>query len=32
LHDCRTKVSWTIRTIRENADHCIETCLRNLKC
>ena len=32
LIDCRTRASWAIRTIGENAKHCAETCLRNLKC
>jgi tetratricopeptide (TPR) repeat protein len=34
LLDCRTRTSWAIRDIRGNANyqHCIETCLRNLKC
>jgi tetratricopeptide (TPR) repeat protein len=32
LMDCRTKAVWAIRNLRGNAKHCIETCLRSLKC
>ena len=34
LLDCRTKVSWAIKTIRGNAkyQHCVKTCSRKLKC
>lgn len=32
LLDCRTKVVWAIRNIREDATHCIEACSRNLMC
>ncbi|MBI2713814.1 MAG: tetratricopeptide repeat protein [Rhizobiales bacterium] len=30
LFDCRIKASWALTNIREDAKHCIETCLRNL--
>jgi tetratricopeptide (TPR) repeat protein len=32
LFDCRTRVTWAIRNIQENSKHCVETCLRNVKC
>jgi hypothetical protein len=34
LVDCRNKTIWALGNIRENASdqHCIRTCLRNLKC
>lgn len=32
LVDCRFRAVWAIRNIRGNTKHCVEACLRSLKC